>query len=560
MELLREFLFWLDVAPWRYWTLATVVFALTCLMAGSPGRAPGGRWWTHSGWFVLAVIATLAAFRWPTWFVRYDINPDEAQIVAGALTLDRFPVMWKYLDSTTHGPLSEYALIVVGWLGAPFNYVTARLVALLMHAGALLAAWRTLRLFTTETVARLGILPGLAFWSFVSWEDFVHYASLLPSVLLLALAGWGIASALGPSSGARPPGRALFATGLALGAVPFAKLQAVPQGLAMALIALGLLAWRNRRDRPKGYRQAGLLISGGLSVPFVVGVFLGIFGLTHQFGQTYLRSAVAFLDTSTYTFEDMPGVFFNIIAVSPAFAWFFVGGLAFALLWWRLPDHHSTLRSGVLLAAGLVGVAYFCVLRPGRETPHYLHLLVIPLTLLIGFTLARGQAALAMPRDYRSLAFSFVLLTLLPQVYDRAVTWNPYAGRAREHWAAPLSPAAQFLRQHARPVDTLAMWGWQPHLLVETQLPHGTREALSANQIMQWAMTDFFVDRYLHDLRRRQPAWFVDVVGPGAFIFDDRLQHAHETIPALRELIAHDYELTAEFDHVRVYRRRPGGV
>jgi hypothetical protein len=84
-------------------------------------------------------------------------------------------------------------------------------------------------------------------------------------------------------------------------------------------------------------------------------------------------------------------------------------------------------------------------------------------------------------------------------------------------------------------------------------MPHATREAQSANQIMQWPLTAFFVDRYVQDLTRRRPTWFVDAVGPGAFIFDSRATQAHESVPALRKLVARNYTLLTEIGSMRIY-------
>jgi hypothetical protein len=47
------------------------------------------------------------------------------------------------------------------------------------------------------------------------------------------------------------------------------------------------------------------------------------------------------------------------------------------------------------------------------------------------------------------------------------------------------------------------------------------------------------------------------VVGPGSFAFEYRSIQAHETVPALRDLIATRYAMAGEFAHQRIYRRKP---
>jgi hypothetical protein len=66
-------------------------------------------------------------------------------------------------------------------------------------------------------------------------------------------------------------------------------------------------------------------------------------------------------------------------------------------------------------------------------------------------------------------------------------------------------------------------------------------------------MTSFFIDRYLNDISQNPPVWFVDAVGPGAFIYDSRATQAHESVPALADLISRNYTLRSEIGPMRIY-------
>jgi hypothetical protein len=260
----------------------------------------------------------------------------------------------------------------------------------------------------------------------------------------------------------------------------------------------------------------------------------------------------------------MPGRFFVFSATSPAFAWFFWGGLAFALLHARATSSMPAIRFSHYAAWGLLAAAFFCVIRPGRDVAHYLHLLVVPLTAVAGVVLASAvTTGPAQPAAAPGVRFRvwiwFLVLTLLPQVYDRATSWHRFVGYLREHLAQPRSEAARLILDRAQPGDTMAMWGWEPHLLVETGLPHGTREAHTSSQLTPWSMQHFFTVRYLADMERRQPAWFVDAVGRGAFVYENRPAYAHETVPELSHHVARHYHLVAELKNLRIYRRNPTG-
>ncbi len=569
MEALRTGLLWLDADPGRFALAAWLAFGATALLAWrapaarpEPGAAapPRLRSWLFWG----CVGLTLAACRWPSWFAPVNLNPDEAQMLAGAITLRRFPVFWKFVDGTTHGPICEYLLLVPAWFGAPLNYVTARIVAVVLLVAALAGVWGTLRCFAPERVARLAILPALAFWSFATHDDFIHYSTELPGVALLSLAGWSIAAAL---SWERPGGRPallLFLGGCGLGAVPFAKVQSAPQAAALAAAAAALWMIVRRPDRAACRRGWCWLALGGATVPTIVLVFVLIYGLAGQFWYSYVVSNLAYANLGQYPLREMPGRFFSFAAASSAFAWFFSGGVAFALLYARPgAGRPPAARAGALVAWILVGVAYACVIRSGREVPHYLHLVVVPVALLSGFVLAGAdaEAAGASGRLRARLAplFWFGLLALVPQVYNRASATPPFLGQLAAAPAEAGSAAARFIRARAQPGDTLATWGWEPALYVETGLAQGTREAHTACEITEWSMREFYLRRYVSDLRRRRPAWFVDVVGPGGFIYEDRRMFGHERVPAVNAVIEQDYEFQAEFGRARVYHLRDSG-
>ncbi len=561
MEAIRDFLFWLDEETWRHWTVCWLLFAVTCVLSLAPyaRRAP---FWMIKPWFFAAVVVlTLCAFRWPTWFYQRDLNPDEAQIVAGALTLDRFHLPWKHLDPTTHGPLCEYGLLLPAWLGAPFNYVTARFMAALMQAGALLAVWATLRRFVDESPARLALLPGLAFWCLTSWDDFLHYSSELPGIFLIA---WGVAFLtralvdFGESSWR--PTLVCFLAGAFLGAVPYAKLQSTPHAGAIGLFGL-VLVWRMSGNPGARMRLLTALLLGAITPTLVHGIYLTVFGLWSQFWYTYIVSAIDYMDTSAYRLEEMPARFLHFSATSPSFAWFLWGNLGFALLYLRSSQKTHILKTAIILAWLSLAAAWFTVLRPGRLAEHYLHLLVIPLTTLVGLTLGQAlgriEAADGAPGQFKWRALAaFAALGLVPQIWNHSIAYHRFVGHARAHWQAAPSGPAVYIQNRSQPEDTLAMWGWAPFLLVETQLPHGTREAHSATQLSQWPLMRFFQDRYLGDLMRWRPVWFVDAVGPGAFVFENREHHGHESVPALRAWIDSNYDFETEIDQMRIYRRK----
>ncbi len=558
MNAIQDCLAWLDISPPRYWFLAWTAFAV---VAGLALTAPAERrpvCWGHSVLFAFAVFAALAAFRWPAWLAPGELNPDESQLIAGALTLAKYPVYWEFVDGTTHGPLCELPIVAASWLGAPFDYTTVRILAALMQAGALLGVWGTLRQLTTERNARLAVLPGLAFWAFVSWHDFAHYSTELPGILLLSVATWSLTAALRATPGRRRHWL-LYLGGLALGAVPFTKLQLIPPAAAVATFAAGLLWFVDRPTLRSWWRSLISLVLGGVTTSILVSGYLLAHGLVGEFWHACVLSNLAYTGMGHHPRLEMPSWFFHFATTSFAFAWFLVGTLGFALLYARAaPTRPPALRLGALVSWINLGVAYLAVLSPSREVAHYLHILVVPATLLAGFILAGALEEAPAPADrghrpWSGPILAFFLIAVGPQVFDRAFTYHEFINPIPTH-RRPYSALGQYLRQHAQPNDTLAMWGWEPALYVETGLPQGTRESHTSFQLTTWPLQQYYIDRFLADLKQRRPAWFVDAVGPNAFVYENRDAFAHEKFAAVADHIKQHYEFVAEYDNKRLFR------
>ena len=558
---LEQVFLWLNYPVSHYWLLVGLSLAgVAALALFAPTGTP--RSWQRPWVFAAVMILALAAGRWPTWFVQDQLNPDESQLIAGAITLQHFPVYWKDVDTMTAGPLDPYALAGAGLVGLPLNFFGARVFTWLLQAGALLATWAGLRRLVTEPVARLGVLAPLTFWCLTSHHDFIHYSSELVSLLLLALAGWLLAMALtGAAARARPSSLQLFLSGAALGLVPFAKLQGVPPALALALIGLVVL-FRSRQKN--GLTPAGWFVAGGLAAPALATALIVAAGQTEEAWHAYILKNLWYIKTAPSTAGPLTRLF-ALVNLVPAFCVFWWGSIACACGLVPFAWRQSGPGQRALLAASwvLLGAVIVAVLGPGRLLPHYLGFLILPLGVLLALHLQAAGPQLAAgafsSRRSGGLIVIFLLLTILPQVVSRRENFHIYAGQfAHYRYEHPPSQTAYYIRQHAQPGDTLALWGWRPQLYVETGLPQGTREAQTERQLsLNPAIQSYYQARYLRDLRTRQPAWFVDVVGAAGFGFQDRTRHGHETFPELAEYIQNHYEFCADIEAQRIYRRRP---
>lgn len=341
------------------------------------------------------------------------------------------------------------------------------------------------------------------------------------------------------------------------GSASRSTLQLVPLGAVLGVTALAWCLTPRAGERDARVRAAACLL-GGLAAAWAA-LLLSLWwsGELRDFWLTHLLSNFHYSLQRDYSWGDFPGALFLLGEQDPAFTAF--AGPALLLLggmgaWGRLGPE---VRRLAVLAAALFVAAIYAVIAPGRLFPHYL-LITVPfaalfLACLYGGLLHSARLAAGVRAGLMGI---FLVAGMVPQVWTRISTPNPLVGRGHHARGLVRHELAEFILQSARPGDTMAIWGWMPKHYVETGLPQATREAHTQRDISPHFLGTYLLHRYLDDLRRNQPAVFLDAVGPGRFIYQDRATQAHEIHPALRRFIADNYTQVTELEGTRVYFRR----
>jgi hypothetical protein len=211
-------------------------------------------------------------------------------------------------------------------------------------------------------------------------------------------------------------------------------------------------------------------------------------------------------------------------------------------------ERERPLRWAAWLAVALVGVAMGM-----RFFPRY-YFQLLPVVVLMaarGFTLMAGRR-----RELVALLLLIPLTRFAPSYYAAATdsTWRDIlmdnASRA----------AAAFVRERARPGDTLFVWGYRPEIFPYSGLPAATIYLDSQ------PLTGVPADRHLTmsepvetagparrriELTKSRPAWVLDGLG----LYNPRL--AIGAYPELREWLA-GYDEVGRVGMTVIYRRRGG--
>ena len=547
---------WFDQNPWGYAMIALtatviVVFALLRSIArpDDEGRAGSGVG-ELMRWIVLFTLL-LFAWRWPVLLDPRPLNPDEAVFVAGAIKLEHDPLFWRSLESTTSGPLVSMPLLVLRPFGLPLDYFNARMVALLFAAASMGLALQTMRRLAGSPAAVVAISVPLAYLVFTREDDLLHYSSEHLPVTLLSLAVWLVVQAR--DSGCR--GAAWLSAGVCLGLAPWAKLQSSPIAASLGFWALMLVLLRPELARDVRLKRSLALLGAALSPSAVLLIGYAATGQLRHWWSSYIVNNLAY-DAGQTAWDGLR--FLHHLA---SFTYGLHACLAFGLIlvlagWVRFLQVWR--EAGFWLGMLGLGSAVYAVVAPGRGFLHYALLALLPLA----WAGAAGiQPWLATGSRRRSKLWpvpAFMLTVFCVQFIIRAPRLHPeMVGQLASAWRFPRTEIGEVLHRLREPGDTMGVWGWNADLFVQAGLPSATRESQTERQIRPGPQRDaYYRPRYLAELRQNAPTLFVDVVGQGAFPFNDRASEAHEADSALTAYLDAHYVFVADFHPSRLYLRR----
>jgi hypothetical protein len=550
--MLRVLFGWLDGHPWVYWAiLAAPTAALIMLVVAS--------WWPPRAerkdgpfdlLFIVVSLASLWAWRWPFLLESREFNPDESQLIAGAITLTHDPVFWRSVDGTTSGPLNFYALLPLHALGLPLDYFTARLTGLILISITLIASYRLLRSWAAPAPSQLAMLPLLVFFATTTDPFFLEYSSGDVSITLFAVSAYLLFRHRPPNTADH---RALLLGSFLCGLLPWAKLQSIPLGMAL----IGGWLWWVVQDQVQSWRHQTRLIGAVLLaavLPTVVGLLLVVgTGQFEAFVQGYLRQNAVYVDHSSSLAEALKGMwkFTSETYAYPAFLAASI--LTVALTLGLCVGLRKRLSHLFLPAAAWVCAAAVCVLVPRRPYAHYLLLTLVPLTLWSGASLAALWPAIRFPRR---LGLALLTIGCLAPLVVRFTQPPPAQfGRFADNWRRPYSLGGTLLRSCALPGDSLGVWGWRTDLYVDGRMRQATRDPHTFWSLVNTPYQSYYQKRFLADLERSRPAFFVDTVGTGAVFYQNRREWGHEIAPALAAYVAREYVLLADLQTERIYLR-----
>jgi hypothetical protein len=530
-----------------------VLTALTILALWPLGNSRPAAWWNGRGAFAGLLLLTIMVAYAPALDRREELlNPDESQLIAGALTLRGHFAPWLSVDLSTAGPVSVLPLLLT-----PANYVSARWLAALLVAAAVVFCWLALTSTGDDALTRVAALPVATFFAFMQDTELFQYSTEHVAALLLAIAVWLWMSATAGGENPLKRGPAL-GLGVCVGAAVMAKLQSAPGAAWLALAPGGLALLDSRLAWSRRLTVFACLMAGTACVPVFFIVLAAAQGALPDLVQSYVLNNLHYVGSMKHERT-------GILGYQPAVVWGLnyllkpVGILMLACLAAGRKFSGAERRIAIV-SLGLLVASIAAVALPGLGSRHYWFFVLGPVVLAFGSVACPAWRCLRARLPGSAARQRWVIAGLVPLLLCLPVAHRLRTNRD-EALAGVLTQiptvvgAGQKLHELARPGDKLTVWGWRSELYVYSGLPQGTREAHTEWLIEAIPLRDYYRQRFLGDFMRVQPRFFADAVGTGSFTYPDRAKAGHETFAALRELINRDYDYIGEIDTVRIYTR-----
>ena len=524
---------------------------------------------SEAGWLKFFLLFSVAlAFALPVWRFRSltyngEINVDESSILAQAMRYLEDPVPWRSVNGGSGGPLNTWVLLWAPLAGLKLSYSAARITGLACTFLIVVPTALGIREMVGNRFSLLLTLPMTLLLCCTLNLDFVHFSSeQLPSAMS-AWAVWLILLQLRQVSLPRA-----FVLGLITGAMPFTKLQVAPAGIAL-FVAAFLTTTIPIGLRSAKIRAGLLLAAGGLTVPAAILIPVAVCGAWSDFIEFYIMEGLRYRNTLTPT---APSAIDFLLRGSEDFKvyWTAFGAMALACLCFRLFKSAGawTQRANRWIVAVICITGYLLLMthlatRTGMGFPHYLMLLIAPVSMWAASCVADPEHFLARPitveaenlspRGHSPWLLTAVLFVLGLQTLTFRTIYKANPQFVRD-WGNSVHPLVSVILEFAGQKDHMFVWGWAPKFHVLTGIPPATRFASNGLMTGSGDVPELYHRRLREDLEKAKPRLILDATEefrwptwPPGFLA------GHQAMPELARITFSEYRQVKRIDI------RPGG-
>jgi len=431
-----------------------------------------------------------------------------------------------------------------------FSYIAAHAGSLILVLATIFFLFKALREIWGGSIAKAAILPTLLFFVFNQKSSFVHYSSEHLPMALLAVAAWLIAKCYREN---RYEQTASFALGGLLAVLPFTKPQVIPIALFLAIASLLIFIKKH------SLRREGVWFLGGglLLLTLTTGLML-YWGVLSDFFTFYIAANFLYGSNTSWAANIMRLPLQATKTADISLYLLPLGLLGLSSCTNKLFRSEPLTSKKILgFASAWFAITILAISRTGSGYAHHWLFAICPVTILFGYFFSQAAHHKQPALIILFLCLLLFLTNLAGDIKEKRIL-NRFPYQPDKYLDFDYSEISKTILRYRQDKDSLVVWGWNCSYHVETQLPQGVAENHTIRSfIYPEPFRKKYRDRYISDINRNKPVFFVDAVGGrNNAWFNDKATQSYESFPELASYIQKNYNFAGNFDGGRLYIRK----
>jgi len=538
------------------------------------------------GLFSYAFLVTCTAVYHRTPFLSLaEVNPDETQEIASAMTLLHDPVYWRSVDLGTHGPLATYPLLLPSLFGMQIDYASTRLICLAMLLVSVFLIYLMFLRTADRVMAMIAILPMIMFICMTDYWDFIAYNAEHPVALMVVLAMFLVHKSFPADGKLNLP--YLYLAGFTVGSLPFAKMQSLPVAFIIAVTTLALIWLKANRTLFKA-KATGIYTMGCLTFSVILLILVTSFNVYNDFLMRYVFGQISYAKVK-YGIITKISILMTNFDWANFFGWNYFGFLLVAdvILFFFLIRHKLTVQhkhvtpdnavfslsateiAALSLSAMATAMSLYAIYVPGRPHNHYFMLLTLPLGILTGQLFISACKTFHKQESRNTYVLLFILLTAFSPFYYKYVissysvlllknrlSHEVLTINSRKFISKPTERRDKAIiaaiRKYASAGEKMAVWGWENKYYLQSGLIIACKTT-TLYLTSEFGDTSYYSRSFMQELETAKAPVFLDTVAPGQYHFTNRRKHGFELIPEIKKFIFGNYICMEDVEGVRIY-------
>ena len=479
-------------------------------------------------------------------------NLDENGWIAEAAAFLNGAIPWKDVSGGSGGPLTYIGISIMYYIIGELNFSSIRLFNFFFCiVPCIIFFYFTLKYTFKKEIAFLLIIPFVLLFAYIKSSALIAFGSECLPMAFLSISLWLLLKIQERKK------ILIFILGFLLGLLPYAKKQAVPIGLVVAVCALIEILFYQKQNLKEKIHSCIMLFLGGIFPTLFCVFFLFYNDIFSEF----------WLDDIIYSIKYINA---QPIGVSTQFSWIYSMAKNSPDLWAIILSYIILnifcfivfLKEKIKIAAidkrrilflfFIFISSLFSVALPNYWMPNYQVIAIVPVVDFLCQLPGIVLPIIFLKYSNKKIMYcSFFVIIPLIVICFRGNQGIDFVVK-RENYK--LSKVSQEVLKYVRTNETMTVWGWGMQYHVETGLLPGIKQICTWFEIRDTnKINNQYLDKYISDISKKKPIVFLDVIGPDAFMYSDRKTQGHENFPELNSFILSNYVFVSEIESVRIY-------